>query len=209
MITPNTVKKLIENYDTIIQISAEHGHENLRFYYTVKEDNDTLCLLSTYKKSDEKFLFSNLNEKLSEILLCPVLITTDDSMSITDYIIREAENSPLSDRRKTVNYFFDVLIPASLEQENNTELEKEREKMLEELCSSKISGDASPTSKGNFSPNSASFFSSELENLIRVVTDPNFYRLLHTAPKEVQIKFEEQFEKYQVLSHQDKKRFVQ
>lgn len=130
MITSHTVQKLIEAHKEILEVSERHGYFDLRFYYTAREDSNTLTILSKYKKCEPEFVFGNLNEVLSRILGTQVLVTTENSLSVSGSIIEKASSAPLTDMVKTINYFFDVLIPFSTDEEPNAGHEQKRAEML-------------------------------------------------------------------------------
>ncbi len=136
MITYNTLNNIIDHYEKLLSTAKSYGYTDLRFFSSGNEEEGVLSILAKYTQAEPEFLFKDINEALAEILDTDVYLIAEGCREADSAFLRqEAEKAPLLDMKKTINYFFDSIIPVAIGEESD---EKKRKDILEKWETSHV-----------------------------------------------------------------------
>lgn len=127
MITINTLIKLIENYEEILRQTESFGYVNLRLFCSYsEEDKHELNFLASFDHTKRQAITydKDINEVLGGLLETEVCLWGEGASGLKAGDYTEADDTPLLDMERTINYFIDTLIPYSTDEEP---VEKNRE----------------------------------------------------------------------------------
>ena len=117
MITRQTVETLIDRYDDVVKLAKSFGYVNLRLYYGHGDNEDNMLhFVGTYRTDDSRASDSwkrDINVEFQAILGVEVSFLGEKAPAIQPVDLEEAENAPLSDMHKVIDYFSNTLIPYS------------------------------------------------------------------------------------------------
>lgn len=133
MVTIETLINLINSYEKFIQTAFKSGYKDLRFFFSAISENDqTINIIGKYDKNIEKInelSTKELEQSLANLLGVSVEFWGEASMELKKIDVEEANQAPLADMDKTIDYFIDVLIPYSTGDEPREE-DRQRAKQL-------------------------------------------------------------------------------
>lgn len=133
MVTIATLINLINSYETFIQTADKAGYKELRFFFSASsENNQTLNILGKYDTNIQKrneLATKELEKLLANLLGISVEFWGEGSMELKKMDLEEANQAPLADMDKTIDYFIDVLLPYSTGDEPRED-DRQRAKQL-------------------------------------------------------------------------------
>ncbi|MCE3238867.1 MAG: hypothetical protein K0R24_1848 [Gammaproteobacteria bacterium] len=140
MITYNTLSNIINHHKELLSTAERYGYTDLRFFSSGNEEEGVLSILAKYTQVEPEFLFEDVNEALAKFLGTKVSLISEGCREADSAFLRqEAEKAPMLDMEKTINYFFDSILPIATGEEPN---ENQRKKMQEQWKSSRTHTDS-------------------------------------------------------------------